>query len=62
MNNQAGKLTEYAFAAEQERKAQDVLTFLRNLLGAYEFERDLTVKKLEGYSIAMRKIVCRAES
>lgn len=55
------KLTELAFAMEQAKKADEVLVFLRNLLGTYVYERDETVNKIQGYVIAMNKIIKQAE-
>lgn len=61
MSEQAMKLTELAFAMEQAKKADDVLAFLRNFLGTYIYEKDETVNKVQGYVIAMNKIIQQAE-
>jgi hypothetical protein len=61
MSDKVSKLSEYAYASEQEQEAMRVLTFLRNMMGTYEFERNLTVKFIEGYLIAMKKIINQAE-
>lgn len=59
--DQASKLTAYAYAVEQERKCEDVLSFLRNLLGTYEFDRNTTVSFIVGYAAAMKAIVRQRE-
>lgn len=61
MSDTAVKLTEVAFAKEQAKKADEVLQFLRQLLGSYLYERDETVNKVTGYVIAMNKIIQQAE-
>jgi hypothetical protein len=57
----AMKLTEVAFAMEQAKKADEVLQFLRQLLGTYLYERDGTVNKVTGYVIAMNEIIQQAD-
>ncbi len=61
MSEQASKLTEYAYATEQCQRAEDVLTFLRQVLGTYECERNKTVNFLEGYISAMKRIIYQSE-
>jgi hypothetical protein len=61
VSDQAMKLTELAFAMEQAKKADDVLVFLRNFLGTYIYDKDETVNKVQGYVIAMNKIIQQAE-
>lgn len=61
MSEQAFKLTELAYAMEQAKKADATLEFLRQLLGQYVFDRDETVNKVQGYVIAMNKIIQQAE-
>lgn len=58
---QACKLTEYAYAVEQEKKAGEVKHFLRLLLGTYESDRNTTVAFVDGYQAAMKKIIQQAE-
>ena len=55
------KLTEYAYATEQSLAAEKCLHILRNIMGTYEYEQNLTVKFLEGYVNAMKSIVRQAE-
>lgn len=59
--DQPMKLTEYAYANEQSRAVEKCLHILRNIMGIYEYEQNLTVKFLEGYVSAMKAIVRQAE-
>lgn len=57
----ASKLTEYAFSVEQCKRAEEVLAFLRQVLGTYECERNKTVNFLEGYIAGMKRIIYQSE-
>jgi hypothetical protein len=57
----ASKLTEYAYAIEQTKRTEEALNFLRQILGTYECERNGTVKFLEGYASAMKRIIYQSE-
>lgn len=61
MDKQAVKLKPEMYAHEQSLKIADVLQVLRETLGTYEFDRNSTVKFLEGYLNALKRIVHQAD-
>lgn len=61
MDNKAFKLSEAMLAHEEQKEAERTLEFLRKTMGTYEFEKNLTVKFLEGYRAAMSRVVRQAD-